>query len=386
MLDMGPTPASEIEAEKAAKVAALVKKLHEAPHTGMFGAGYEDDRVQAAWALGDMLAYSAIPDLALALKDPNHEVRANAATSLSAMADHASSVQAELKEALNDPWTDVRLNTAYALWRMHAAGVEMIPVLKGLCASTDLYDAVRAADLAIAIQDDTKDFIPCLMRGMADGEQSERVIAVIRQETQYRAYLPVLLEGTKSANPQLRAESVNLLRERIYASPEVTAVLRNRATLDPSEVVRINAVRALVTERKGAVVGIPVGTDDGTDNETIALLVTLLKGHDWQVRKMAAEALGNAKSSSPEVLAALLEALKDPESNDVQVAAANAFFAIGEPARAAAEPALRAILNAHNQLVQANGKFTEEDRNFAYEAWFALEEMGIPLSELGPPP
>ena len=134
-------------------MAALVKKVHEAPHTGFFGQTAEDARWQAARDLGDMKAYGAIPDLAQALKDKNPNVRANAAYSLGLMADHASSAQAELKEALNDNFTGVKYYSALALFEMGATDVDLIPALKWLCARTDidLLNAVRAADLAIMI-------------------------------------------------------------------------------------------------------------------------------------------------------------------------------------------------------------------------------------------
>src|SRR6478672_9314342 len=94
-----PTDA-EVAAQNAAKTAALVKTLHEAPHTGFFGEAAEQKRVDAAVDLGKMKAYSAIPDLAQALKDENWAVRVYASQSISHMADHAQSVAPALREAL----------------------------------------------------------------------------------------------------------------------------------------------------------------------------------------------------------------------------------------------------------------------------------------------
>src|SRR3954447_18534133 len=96
-----PTDA-EVATENAKKAAALVKTLHEPPHHGFCGAAAEQKRVDAAVELGEMKAYSAIPDLALALKDENWAVRVYASQSISHMADHAQSVAPELREALKD--------------------------------------------------------------------------------------------------------------------------------------------------------------------------------------------------------------------------------------------------------------------------------------------
>ena len=76
---MSMTPDAVIAAEDAAKVAALVKKLHEPAHTSFFGAQAEGEREEAPLTLAEMKAYVAIPDLAQAVvKDSNHQLRANA--------------------------------------------------------------------------------------------------------------------------------------------------------------------------------------------------------------------------------------------------------------------------------------------------------------------
>src|SRR5262245_49277186 len=64
--------------------------------------GKPPERAEAAWNLGQIKAYAAIPDLTNALKDKDPYVRGNAAASLWAMADHASSAKGALKEALDD--------------------------------------------------------------------------------------------------------------------------------------------------------------------------------------------------------------------------------------------------------------------------------------------
>jgi len=373
MMDMSPTSDAEIAAENAAKVAALVKKLHEPPHGGFFGQTAEQERVHAPTALANMEAYSAIPDLAFALKDKNHEMRANAAEALSIMADHASAAEGALREALKDDWSDVRLYAAWGLRRMDVGGVELLPIARDLCQSNDMFSAVRAADLGIAIEQDPKEFIPCLMRGMDDPFQGERVISVMSEEKQYREYLPVLLKGARSATSKVRSGSVNLLGAGIYASPEVTGLLRDRAVSDPSEDVRMNAVQSLVTGGEGSAPGIPAGTAEGTADETIALLVKLVKITDWQVAKIAAEALGCAKNSSPEVINALIATSRNG-APDARVAAVRALGSIGPPASAAL-PTLTAALQDY-QAAKAKGDVTSEQSEFGGAVEWAIRDIG----------
>jgi HEAT repeat protein len=336
MVDMSPTPDAVIAAQDAATVAALVKKLHEPAHTSFLGAAAEGEREAAPNTLAGMKAYVAIPDLAQAMvKDSNHQLRANAAHALWIMSDHAQAAEPALRQALKDDWTNVNLYAALALSDMHAAGPELIPVLQELCASRDLYAAVRAADLAITIEKDPTDYVQCLMRGMFDREQSLHVVTTMRDGPLYKAYLPVLLEGTRSAYPKVRTASVNVLGAAVFASPEVTYLLRKMAVSEGNETVRLNAVQSLVSGGGGLEAGVPAGTAEGTGAETIALLVTLLQGDDWQVRKMSAQALRDARAGGPEVIAALSAALKDPV-NDVRIAAAQALRDIGLPAAAPA--------------------------------------------------
>jgi HEAT repeat protein len=376
MMDMSPTPDAVIAAEDAAKVASLVKKLHEPAHTSFFGAQAEGEREEAPNTLAEMKAYVAIPDLAQAVvKDTNHQLRANAAHALWILSDHAQAAEPALREALKDNWTNVNLYAALALWDMHVASTELIPVLKELCASRDLYAAVRAANLAITIEKDPTDYVQCLMRGMFDREESFHVIATIRDGTRYKAYLPVLLEGTRSAYPKVRTTSVNLLGAYVYASPEVTYLLRKMAVSEGNETVRLNAVQSLVSGGEGLEAGVPAGTAEGTGAETIALLVTLLQGDDWQVRKMSAQALRDARAGGPEVIAALTATLKDPV-NDVRIAAAHALRDLGLPAAAPAKPALYAIWSDYVKLANANAKISSDDTDFFHAVWRTLTELG----------
>jgi len=376
-----PTDA-EVAAQNAAKTAALVKTLHEAPHTGFFGEAAEQRRVDAAVELGRMKAYDAIPDLAQALKDENWAVRVYASQSISHMADHAQSVAPALREALKDRKIWVRIYAATALWNMDAASTELIPVLTGVTDNDDVLATIRAADLAIAIEKDPKDFVPVLMRGLDDPKAAYRVVSTISSETHYAGYLPVLLKGTENANPKVRVISANLLEARVYASPKTTDTLRRLATEDPDEAVRMNAVQSLVNGGEGRDPGIPAGTAEGRGEETIALLIKLLQGDDAPVRHMAASALGYTKLGRPEIITALIDHLDDPD-NEVRKACATALGDLGEPARVAS-PKLWALFNANQKAMESKKKISAEDADFADKVFWALFGLGEQPTRLHP--
>jgi len=374
MIDMSLPTDAQVAAENAAKVAALVKTLHEAPHHGFFGEAAEQRRVDAAVELGKMKAYDAIPDLALALNDANWAVRVYASQSISHMADHAQSVAPQLREALKDQKIWVRIYAASALWTMDAASTELIPVLTGITDNDDVLATIRAADMAIAIEKDPKDFVPVLMRALDDPKAAYRVVSTISRGTHYAGYLPVLLKGTENEDSRVRVISANLLEARVYASPRTTDILRQLAVEDPDEAVRMNAVQSLVNGGDGKEAGIPAGTAEGRGEETIALLMTLLQSNDGPVRYKAAEALGYTKRDDPEIIAALIDHLDDTD-NEVRKACANALGDLGEPAKVAI-PKLWAILNANQKAIESKKKTSPEENDFADKVYWALFELG----------
>jgi HEAT repeat protein len=349
-LQTAPTEA-ELEARRAedakreaAEVAALVKRLNEIPSGWQwswrgfalyYGPSAEADRVAAAYALGHQYkAYSAIPDLAAALKDKDEDIRINASSSLLEMADHASSAEAALRGVLNDPYNRVRLNAVRALAQMGVPSADLMPSLAGVVASTSLSNAVEAADLEISLGRDPKELVPVLMRGMDDKEVSEEVIDDLGEQYEDPAYLPILLRGLKSGDTKVRAGSISMLGGPTYASPEVTAALRQAASSWISD-DRQSAAAALVDggygpDKKGTVAGAGTAAADAS----VATLVKLTRDWDSSVRRTAAESLGRSRDGSPEVVAALRKSLKDSDE-DVREAAADALGAIGKPAKAA---------------------------------------------------
>lgn len=146
------------------------------------------------------------------------------------------------------------------------------------------------------------------------------------------------------------------------------------ATSDENEDVRMNATHSLVSRKPGDFTGNPVGTAEGTGDETVALLVTLLQGHDAGVRKTAADALGDARVSTPKVIGLLIDSLQDPD-NDVRSSAANSLGEIGKPALAA-KPALLAIWQHYIDVVKPSGKASSADQDLARSVYSALVGLG----------
>jgi len=335
-MDHEPTEAEKVarRAERAqreeAEVAALVKRLDDIPTGWNWGPLAEENRAHAAYALGhDYKAYGAIPDLAVALKDKDKDVRINAVSSLLEMADHASPAQAALKEALNDPYYAVRLDAVRTLAQM--AGVpnaELMPALVSVTASPDPCQAMDAVDLLLAMGRSPTEFVPALMTGIVDMEAGPRVITILIDYDEDPAYLPLLLRGVKdTASAEVQAQSVILLGGATYIGPEATAAIRKAASSWTRSTRRAAAHALVVGGDEADDRGMVAGLGTGAANESIAKLLKLLRDRDATVRQAAAESLGRTKDSSPEVIAALRVAAKDRDG-DVAAEAAKALDAI----------------------------------------------------------
>lgn len=191
------------------------------------------------------------------------------------------------------------------------------------------------------------------------------------------AYLPLLLEGVQSSADGIRAKSIFVLGTPTYASPEVTAILRN-AVSDSSVEVRRSAIYLLVhggdrTDEVGTV----LGSADGTADVTMALLLQLAKER-WspEVRRLALLDLGETKSTDPEVIAALTAGLKDGNA-DVRLQAAESIALMGERAEPA-KATLLAIWNASRVVLHEKGEDSLDDDTFFYEAIReALWHLGV---------
>ena len=106
--------------------------------------GYRDWTVKetAVDALARIGA-SSVPALIDALKDPNPDVRVQAARSLARMGDSGKAAVPILIERLHDPNEEVRQASARALGQMGAAAADAVPALIAILKSPDSEAAAR---------------------------------------------------------------------------------------------------------------------------------------------------------------------------------------------------------------------------------------------------
>ncbi|HVT57016.1 MAG TPA: HEAT repeat domain-containing protein [Thermoanaerobaculia bacterium] len=324
-------------ADEAKEVADLVKKLHEAPKdrtlrsegdTFWWGTN-ADERADAAYALGNKYkAYSAIPDLTLALKDKQANVRGAAAASLWAMADHASSAQAALMEALNDPYGRLRINVVEALLLMGVPSADLMSSLNYVAAGPVLIDAVDAADLQLRMGRDPNDLMPVLMRGMADPEVSERVLYIVAARANDPAYLPALLTGLESADWEVRDNTRNAVKALVQhgvPNPGLLPALHDFAVgpsllfdaveaadlliwmgQDPKDLIEV-LMRGMADEEMSAVV-IANLEEQPEDPAYLPVLLAGLWSADSDLRARSLAMLGGPAYATPEIAAEIRRA------------------------------------------------------------------------------
>jgi HEAT repeat protein len=287
--------------------------------------GKAAERAAAASDLGEHKVYAAIPDLILALsQDKDEYVRSNAASALWAMADHASSARAALKEALNDPYDRVRVNAAGALWRLETPKPQLTPALEGVVAKGSASDAAEAADLLISMGRTPKEFVPVLMRvmGGSDLELKKTILGNIKEQKKDPGYIPVLLKGLGDRDPGIRSTSASWLGDEMYATREVFSALKQAAS-DKDESVRSSVAWSMTDMGAKAV------AKNGLVDDAVALLLTQLHDKNADVRKAAANSLRRIDKRTPEVIAALRAGLKDKDP-DAAGAARDALISMDE--------------------------------------------------------
>jgi len=99
-----------------------------------------------------------------------------------------------------------------------------------------------------------------------------------------------------------------------------------------------------------------------------------LSDRDWQVRKSAAESLGNSGSTDKAIVALLTTALKDPDSR-VRRSAADALGSIGEKARTAVPALIEAFDDIDPSVVAAAARATGRMGTRASKAASDLTEL-----------
>jgi HEAT repeat protein len=329
-------------------------------------------RAAAAHALGNLgvAAADSVQNLALVLRDRDWRVAEQVVESLSKIGAPAVPV---LVQGLQDQVVAVRWGSARALGSMSSDAVEALPAL-----SKALQDQVMQVQWAAArsiwsigeetnYKDSAGQTAPGLIGALSDDDwvvrwSAARALGAVGDPSG---------DGTVSAlanalqDPDSRVcEAASFALEQMgMAAREAVPALGTAATTvndtaDPSAckvidaggeeaaqvmlgtgwTVRWTAVRAL---------GV-VGAD--TD-AALPPLTTALRDEEWQVRGVAALALGQFENDVPEqVVVALVESLKD-EHAAVRKAAAIALGEIGPDARTA-EPGLRQAMDDEDAAVR----------------------------------
>ncbi|MCI0615836.1 HEAT repeat domain-containing protein [bacterium] len=295
-----------------------------------------EERADAAKMLGDMKAKEAVVPLASALKDPDEDVRWNAAYSLVEISPDAKEAIPALKEALKDSSGHVRLNTAAALHKMGTAKEELIAPIRELLQSSDPLMRVKAADFLLSYDVAVKDVLPVLLQAInnPDVKTQETAAEVFSSlDEMPKEALPAVLQALPSVNAKTRENLIRAISTMgltaASAVPALTEALHDRdssvrdkaatalgkigpgakkaigslidvANKDPESFVRASAIRSLYEI-------------DVDDHAVLSVFIMALKDKEERVRDEALEAFRQMASLSPDAIAALKEvAANDP--------------------------------------------------------------------------
>lgn len=289
-----------------------------------------DKREEAAKTLGDLEAVEAVPALAAALKDPDADVRWDAAYSLFQIAPKATDAIPQLKEALKDTSGHVRLNAVAALEKMDVPKQEMIPSMRELLKDPDAKIRVDAADALITMEVPLKELLPALSNGLKDSNPKVAEAAsesLARMNDFPKEALPVLMDAVKNANPKVRENALACVGKMgMLADQAVPVVVQALKDADGS--VRGKAVDALEAIGPGAKRAIPALSD------------VIQHDPDASTRKYAVRALTRIDVNDPAAVAAFLSALKD-QDEDVRTEAIDEAFRVIQPLSSTAVAALK---------------------------------------------
>jgi len=215
-------------------------------------------RISAIWALKDLGAKEAIPDIVPLLKDQDENIRGRVVEALSKLG---------AKEAIPD----------------------IVPLLK------DSDEVVRCSAVDALKELGAKEAIPALVPLLKDSDEVVRRSAVdALKELGAKEAIPALVPLLKDSDKAVRRRAVEALDslEDKEAIPALVAFLK-----DSDELVRHRAVEAL---------------DSLEDKEAIPALVAFLKDSDNAVRRRAIEAL--IKLRAKEAIPAIVALLKDQDN------------------------------------------------------------------------
>jgi HEAT repeat protein len=329
--------------------------------------------VRAAAARGLKLlgrdAGIAVPRLLELLQDRDETVRQAATEAISAAGPLDGDSTVRLAEGLSSPDTLVRAQTAEALGTIEASTEHAAPSLVG--ALEDGNDVVRAkaAEALGKLGEKAADVaIPSLVRALRDQDSWVSALAAeaLGEMGEVKSgALPALVRALSHVSPRVRANSAESLGKLGPAAASARVVVE-RSARDEDGGVRAAAIRALgafgspprstltmVREatadadpqvRAAAVKSLGQWMNEGQpENETIDLLLPLLRDPNDDVKVQAADVLSQSADTTGAVVRGLSNALAQDDSAWVRVCMALALAKIGHAAAEAGAILLRAV-------------------------------------------
>lgn len=278
-------------------------------------------RRSAVKALGRLghAAPKVLHALLAPLKDEDSLMQGYAAQALGKLG-KAPEVRAALLVALKDADYSVRRSAVQALGRLDEASPEVLTVLLASLRDCNEESSVRAcAAYALACLTPPAGEAPtALLVALKDRDASVRGYAV-RALGRLGRVAPEALTGLLAAlndeDSDVRAYAAGTLGRLEQATPAVHSALL-AALKDEDSYVRWTAAEAL--------------GKSGHAPEALSALLVALKDNSSYVRLYAAEALGELGHSTPEVLTALLSALRDKDEDiSIRASAAEALGRLG---------------------------------------------------------
>jgi HEAT repeat protein len=206
---------------------------------------------------------------------------------------------------LNDTWTPVRLNAAIALYNIgQPLGEEAIPALRVAVKDRDNQVRVAAIDALVELGVPLKDLTPDLARLLDAPEGRVRVEASkvwLRRELPVADIAPALSLALRDPDEMVRKDAVDVVADMDKVPTALVGVVQT-ALKDKSSNVRASATTALSK----------VDTVVGGEAKTATYLAGIRDRNDG-VRRESIEGLGKLGVASPEVVAAIVRALKDKD-------------------------------------------------------------------------